>query len=126
MSVTYSMSATILRATQFDRNVLRTIGLTSGPTASKEFAGTVDLTVLPLPTFPILINTPNVTQINFLVIEVTGGTAVIRLTQSNNLYNNIDLNLSGTTIMSGIELTQITVLGTPTGSCFIEVFGLGS
>ena len=125
MSVTYSMSATITRATQFDRNVFRTIGLTSGD-ATKEFSATADLTTIPLPTFPILLNTPDVTTIKFLVIQVTGGTATIRLTQSNNLYNNIDLRLSGTTIMSGIEITQVTILGTPTGEGYIEIFGMGN
>lgn len=125
MSVTYSVSATLTRATQFDRNVFRTMGLTSG-SATKEFSATADLTTIPLPTFPILVNTPDVTQINFLVIQVTGGTATVRLTQSNNLYNNIDLNLSGTTIMSGIELTQVTIIGTPTGSAYVELFGMGT
>jgi hypothetical protein len=125
MSVTYSVSATLTRATQFDRNVFRTMGLTSG-SATKEFSATADLTTIPLPTFPILVNTPDVTQINFLVIQVTGGTAKIRLTQANQTYNNIDLNLSGTTIMSGIELTQVTILGTPTGQCYIECFGMGN
>lgn len=125
MAVTYSVSATITRATQFDRNVFRTIGLTSGD-ARKEFSATVDLTTDPLPQFPILVNTPDVTKIRFVVIQVTGGTALVRLTQSNNLYNNIDLSLSGTTIMSGVELTQITILNTPTGSCFIEIFGMGN
>ena len=124
MSVTYSVSATITRATQFDRNVLRTLGMNSGD-ATKEFAGVADLTTIPLPSFPILINTPDVTKINFLVIVVTGGTATIRLTQSNNLYNNIDLQLSGTTIMSGIELSRVTVMGTSTGYCYVEVFGMG-
>ena len=125
MSVTYSVSATVTRATQFDRSEYRKFGLTSG-TATKEFSATVDLTVVPLPQFPILINTPNVTSIQFVVIQVTGGTALVRLTQSNDLYNNIDLNLSGTAILSGITLSQITVLNTPTGSCYIEVFGVGA
>lgn len=124
MSVTLSVSATITRATQFDRNVLRTLGMNSGD-ASKEFAGVADLTTIPLPTFPILINTPDITKIKFLVIVVTGGTATIRLTQSNDMYNNIDLQLSGTTIMSGIELSRVTVMGTQTGYAYVELFGMG-
>jgi hypothetical protein len=124
MSVTYSVTATITRATQFGRNVARTIGMTSGE-ANKEFAAAVDLTVDPLPTFPILVLTPNIDQINFLCIQVTGGEAKIRLSQSNEFYNNIDLLISGTAILSGISLQQIIVLGTPSGSCYIEVFGMG-
>lgn len=124
MSVTYSVSATITRATQFGRNIVRPIGMTSGD-ATKEFGDSVDLTTSPLPTFPILVLTPNITEINFLFIQVTGGTATIRLSQSNQFYNNIDLNISGTAVLSGLNLQQIVVIGTPTGSCYIEIFGMG-
>ena len=122
--ITYSVTATVTRATQFDRNEFRKIGLTSGD-ASKEFSASVDLSVSPLPTFPILIATPNISTIKFLVIQVSGGEALIRLTHSSQVYNNIDLPVSGTVILSGIELSQVCVLGTPSGLCFIEAFGMG-
>lgn len=123
--VTYAVTATVTRSTQFGRNEARKIGMTSGD-ANKEFAATVDLTVNPLPTFPILVLTPNITEINFVCIQVTGGEATIRLSQSNQYYNNIDLNISGTALLSGINLQQITVMGTSTGYAYIEVFGMGN
>jgi hypothetical protein len=123
--VTYAVTATVTRSTQFGRNEFRKIGMTSGG-AEKEFSAGVDLTVDPLPTFPILVLTPNITEINFLCIQVTGGEATIRLSQSNQFYNNIDLKISGTALLSGISLQQITVMGTPTGTCYIEIFGMGN
>lgn len=122
--VTYTLSGTIYRSTQFNRDEFRRVGLTSGA-GKKEFSGSVDLTKTPLPQFPILINTPDVTQINFLVVQVTGGTVKVRLSQANQLYNNIDLNLSGTIIMSGIDLAQVTILSLEEGSAYVEVFGMG-
>lgn len=123
--VTYSVTATVTRSTQFGRNEFRRIGMTSGD-AEKEFAAAVDLTVTPLPTFPILVLTPNIEEINFLCIQVTGGNeAIIRLSQSNQYYNNIDLKVSGTVIMSGVSLQQVTVMGC-SDSCYIEVFGMGN
>jgi len=123
--VTYSVTATVTRATQFGRTEFRKVGMTSGD-AEKEFSASVDLTVDPLPTFPILVLTPNIEEINFLCIQVTGGEATIRLSQSNQYYNNIDLKISGTALLSGISLQQITVMGTSTGTCYIEVFGMGN
>jgi hypothetical protein len=125
MSVTYSATATIFRSTLFGRNAFRQLAFTSKE-ATKEFAATVDLTTTPLPTFPILIAAPDITSIQFVGIQVTGGTALIRLTHSNTLYNNIDIPMSGTVIMSGVDLKQITVLGTPSGSAYVEVFGMGT
>lgn len=125
MSVTYSAAATVFRSTIFGRNAIRQLAFTSKD-ATKEFAAAVDLTTTPLPTFPILIAAPDITSIQFLGIQVTGGTALIRLTHNDVLYNNLDLPLSGTVIMSGIDLKQITVLGTPSGAAYIEFFGMGS
>lgn len=123
--ITYSVTATVNRSTQFGRTEFRKIGMTSGSEASKEFSQSIDLTVTPLPTFPLLINTVNITSIKFLGIQVTGGTALIRLTQSEQVYNNIDLPISGTLLLSGCDLSQVVVLGTPSGQCFIEIFGMG-
>ena len=122
--VTYSVTATVTRSTQFGRAEFRKVGMNSGE-ANKEFAAAVDLTVNPLPTFPILINTPNISRVKFLGIQVTGGTALVRLSQSEQVYNNIDLPISGTLLLSGCDLSQIVVLGTPSGQCFIEFFGMG-
>lgn len=122
--ITYSVKATVTRASRYNRTEFRTIGMNSGE-AEKEFSASVDLTTTPLPTFPILINTPNISRIKFLGIQVTGGTALIRLSQSEQIYNNIDLPLEGTLLLSGCDLSQVVILGTPSGQCFIEVFGMG-
>jgi hypothetical protein len=123
--ITYSVSATVTRATAFNRTEFRKMGMSSGE-ASREFSASVDLTVTPLPTFPILINTADITHIRFLGIQVTGGTALIRLSQSEQVYNNIDLPIEGSMLLSGCDLSQVVVLGTPSGQCFIEFFGMGN
>ena len=126
MGVTYSLSGTITRATQFDRKDFRRIAMTSGMTATKEFSASFDLTVPELPLFPLLVVTPDISSIKFLCVQVTGGIATIRLQHDSQQFNNIDLPVSGTLVMSGIDLKQVYVLGTPSGSCYIEVFGMGT
>ena len=124
--ITYSVSATVTRATQFNRTDFRKIGMTSGPVANKEFSGSVDLSVTPLPQLPILIVTTDMDTINFLGLQVTGGEVLIRLSHDGQVYNNIDLPVSGTLLMSGIQLKQVYVLGVISGAPFVEVFGMGS
>lgn len=125
MAVVYSVSASINRATEFGKTLFRQIGMNSG-SATKEFAQTIDLRVTPLPLFPILIVTSDITSVKFLYIQVTGGTATIRLTKNASIYNNIDLDVAGTLLLSGVSLSQITILGTPTESCYIEICGSGT
>lgn len=112
--ITYTATGQLVRATKFDRTTFRKFALTSGTSADKEFSSSVDLTKLPYPTFPLLILTPGIDTVKFLFIQVTGGTAVIRLTQkqTNSVANYIDLDVSGTVLMSGISLGQIAVIGT--------------
>ena len=125
MAVTYSVQATVFRSTNFDRETFRKLGLTS-ERAEDEFASSVDLSKIPLPTFPILIPTAAATTINFVGIVVTGGMVTIRLTTGNLNFNNIDLPLQGTLLMSGVELSQIVILGVVSGKPYVEVFGSGS
>lgn len=125
MSVVYNVTANVTRSTAFGRDVFRgPIGLTSG-TATKEFGQTIDLTKNPLPLFPILVVSSNITSVQFLMIQVTGGgIAKIRLTKDAPIYNTLDLDISGTLIMSGVNIQQITVLGVDT-NCLIECVGMG-
>ena len=112
--ITYTATGQLVRATKFDRTTFRKIALTSGTAADKEFYSSVDLTKLPYPTFPLLVLTPGIETVKFLFAQVTGGTAVIRLTQKQGYYlaKYIDLDLSGSLLMSGVSLAQIAVIGT--------------
>jgi hypothetical protein len=124
MAIAYSVSATITRATQFGRNVFRQLGLSSGFTATKEFSATVDLRDLEGKTFPIAVVSSDITEINYLTIIVTGGTANIRIVQDDSSHEVLDFPLSGTMIVSGVSFKTVMVLGA-VSSCYCEFFGMG-
>lgn len=120
----YSVAATVFRATTKDRKEFRKLGMTSGD-ATKEFAATFDLTTLPLPTFPLVIPTPNITQITFLVIQATGGTATVRIAKSSFPFQTIDIDVKGTVLLSGVSLQSVLMLGSPTNGVYVEIWGMG-
>lgn len=122
--ITYSGEVQLYRSTQFDRNIFRTFGITSGSNVNEEFSTSIDLREAPFPTYPIAVVSPNITLIKFAVINVTGGEATIRLVNEGTSYNSIDTVLRGSMILSGVTLTQILVINHLT-PCFIECVGAG-
>lgn len=119
MAVSYSVSATVNRSTIFSTNQIRILGLNSY-TATNEFSQSIDLTGI-LPAFPIIINT-GCTTIKFLIIVITGGSVTLRLTKGGS---DLDLVAEGTLILSGVDLTNLSIRGTPSGSCYVEFLGMG-
>lgn len=126
MAVTYSVTGTVYRSTNFDRAEFRKFGMTSHP-GEDEFSSSMDLSVIPdPPIFPILIPTAAVTTINFLGISVTGGKVTVRLSKDAEVFNNIDLPVQGTLLLSGVELNQVLIIDVVSGKPFVEVWGSGS
>lgn len=111
--LTHTITGIYSRSTKFNKKTIKEIALTSGD-AEKEFSCSIDLRQVPYPTFPLLVLTPNISVVNFLWIQVTGGTAVIRFTQKqpNNVTNYIDMDISASVVFSGVNLSQIAVIGT--------------
>jgi len=118
--VSYSVSATLTRATNFESVQIRKLGMNSAG-CTQEFSQSIDLTGT-LPSFPITINT-GCTIIKFLSLIVTGGSATIRLTKGGNY---LDVVCEGTMLLSGLDLTGLSLRATPTGTCYIEVLGAGA
>lgn len=214
MSTTLTASGSLIRSNQFTRNIYRQFALTSRD-AHKVFESSIDLTQSPAPLYPLAVATQAATTINFLYIEVIGGTATIRLTKegaytgnpsvlevsneipigvidgSNNVFTlehapientekiyvngnrklsgvgddylissnsivfnagsippvsativvdyfynptanpiplnqqDLDINVSGTMVMSGIDINQIYIMGTPSNGCYVNIIGTG-
>lgn len=122
MAVTYSLQGTVFRSTNFDRETFRNLATSSG-TSRDEFMCSVDLTDSTPPTLPLDIATPGITAISFLVVIVQGGQ--ITLTVKKGL-NTLDFNIQGLFVLSGADITGITIKALVSGSPFVEVFGMGA
>jgi len=88
---------------------------------TKEFSQSVDLTST-LPSFPVTVNT-GCTTIKFLIAIITGGSVTLRLTKGGS---DLDLVASGTLILSGVDLTALSIRSTPTGTAYCEFLGMGA
>ena len=149
MGVTYSVQSTVFRATNFDRNLFRSLA-TSSFGATDEFCTSVDLSDTNPPTLPLTISTPGINTISFLVMSITGGMVNIGLQgvgggysgfsgysgdsgysggysgYSGYVESHLDVNAQGLIIMSGANLTGLTINAIVSGSPFVEIFGMGS
>jgi hypothetical protein len=122
MGVAYSIQATVFRSTNFDREVFRSLG-TSSVGARDEFCTSVNLTDADPPSLPLDIATPGMTSISFLVVSVTGGKITLTLAKGNNTF---DMEIQGLMILSGSDITGITITDIVSGNPFVEVFGMGA
>lgn len=124
MATTFSVSGTLLRSNNFTRNIYRSLSMNSGA-ANKTFESSLDLSVSPAPVLPLQIPTVGITTINFLYIEVIGGSAVIRLSKTGDTPQDIDITVAGTVLLSGVDLNEIYVQETPTEGCYVNIIGTG-
>ena len=105
MATTLSFQGTLYRSNVFDRYAIRKIGGTSRD-SYKEFSCTVDLSSNPTVTYPLAIPIQDITTIKFVMINVIGGSAVIRFVK-NGAY---------TSSPSTIQITGETLTGLADGS----------
>lgn len=105
MATTLSFQGVLYRSNVFDRYPIRKIGGTSRD-SYKEFSCTVDLSSNPTITYPLAVPIQDITTIKFVVINVIGGSAVIRFVK-NGAYSNSP---------STISITGETLGGTVDGS----------
>ena len=105
MATTLSFQGVLYRSNVFDRYAIRKIGGTSRD-SYKEFACTVDLSTNPTVTYPLAIPIQDITTIKFVMINVIGGSAVVRFVK-NGAYANSP---------STIQITGETLTGTADGT----------
>lgn len=105
MTTTLSFQGVLYRSNVFDRYPIRKIGGTSRD-SYKEFSCTVDLSNNPTITYPLAVPIQDITTIKFVVINVIGGSAVIRFVKNGAYYNS----------PSTIAITGETLGGTVDGS----------
>lgn len=105
MATTLSFQGVLYRSNVFDRYAIRKIGGTSRD-SYKEFACTVDLSTNPSITYPLAVPIQDITTIKFVMINVIGGSAVIRFVK-NGAY---------TSSPSTIQITGETLTGTADGT----------
>ena len=86
MATTLSFQGVLYRSNIFDRYAIRKIGGTSRD-SYKEFSCTVDLSTNPTVTYPLAVPIQDITTIKFVMINVIGGSAVIRFVK-NGAYSN--------------------------------------
>lgn len=122
MGVAYSVAATVFRSTNFDREVFRSLG-TSSVGARDEFTTSVNLADENPPTLPLDIATSGIDVITFVVISVTGGKITLTLKKD---ANELDMEVQGLIILSGSDITGISIKDVVSGSPFVEIFGMGA
>lgn len=125
MAISYSAVASLYRSTNKDRMEIKKLAFRSD--GKEEFASSVDFSdAAAVPNFPISVVSPNIQKIKFLGMCVTGGgTAKVRLISGNAVGQFIDINVTdGSVLMSGIELTNIIVIGVE-GLGYLECWGSG-
>lgn len=105
MATTLSFQGVLYRSNVFDRYPIRKIGGTSRD-SYKEFSCTVDLSTNPIITYPLAVPIQDITTIKFVMINVIGGSAVIRFVK-NGAY---------TSSPSTIQITGETLTGTVDGT----------
>lgn len=108
MATTLSFQGVLYRSNQFDRYAIRKIGGTSRD-SYKEFSCTVDLSNNPTVTYPLAVPIQDITTIKFVMINVIGGSAVIRFVK-NGAYSNSPstVQVTGETLTGVVDGTNNT------------------